>query len=108
MRFPVILLLVCLPLTNTHDPPNTPFKAVELVLSRARSVEKCVYNDNGDYTSTQYKQKIRTLFVNLKDKSNPGLRETVVSGDLSVEKFTSMSSQVSSLSLTLVDAYTGR
>jgi len=81
---------------------------VELVLSRARSVEKCVYIDNGEYTSTQYKQKIRTLFVNLKDKNNPGLRETVVSGDLAVEKFTSMSSQVSDLALTFVDAYTGR
>lgn len=94
--------------TNTHNPPNAPFKAVELVLSRARSVEKCVYNDNSGYTSTQYKQKIRTLFVNLKDKNNPELRETVVSGDLAVEKFTSMSSQVSNLSLTLVDAYADR
>lgn len=66
---------------------------VELVLSRARSVEQCVYNDNSGNTTTQYKQKIRTLFVNLKDKNNPGLRETVVSGDLVVEKFTRMSSQ---------------
>lgn len=66
--------------------------AVELVLSRARGVEKCVHNDNGG-TTAAYKQKIRTLFVNLKDKNNPGLRETVVSGDLSVEKFTKMTSQ---------------
>ncbi|KAJ3569660.1 hypothetical protein NP233_g4907 [Leucocoprinus birnbaumii] len=65
---------------------------VELVLSRSRGIEKCVYNDHGGTTNNQYKQKIRTLFVNLKDKNNPGLRETVVSGDLSVEKFTRMSS----------------
>ncbi|KAF5350069.1 hypothetical protein D9756_009075 [Leucocoprinus leucothites] len=65
---------------------------VELVLSRARSIEKCVHADN-DGTTPQYKQKIRTLFVNLKDKNNPGLRETVVSGDLAVEKFTKMTSQ---------------
>ncbi|KAF9449213.1 transcription elongation factor [Macrolepiota fuliginosa MF-IS2] len=65
---------------------------IELVLSRARGIEKCVYNDNGGTTAV-YKQKIRTLFVNLKDKNNPGLRETVVSGDLAVERFTKMTSQ---------------
>lgn len=62
---------------------------VELILSRARGVEKCVFNDNGG-TTAAYKQKIRSLFVNLKDKNNPGLRETVVSGDLPVEKLTKM------------------
>ncbi|KXN91541.1 Transcription elongation factor S-II [Leucoagaricus sp. SymC.cos] len=36
--------------------------------------------------------KIRTVFVNLKDKSNPGLRESVVSGELAVEKLSRMSS----------------
>jgi transcription elongation factor S-II len=30
--------------------------------------------------------------MNLKDKANPGLRESVVSGDLPAEKFASMSS----------------
>jgi transcription elongation factor S-II len=67
--------------------------AVELILSRARGVEKCVFNDNGGTTAT-YKQKIRSLFVNLKDKNNPGLRETVVSGDLPVEKLTKMTNAV--------------
>ena len=81
---------------------------MELVLSRARSVEQCVYNDNSGNTTTQYKQKIRTLFVNLKDKNNPGLRETVVSGDLVVEKFTRMSSQVSHLFHSHLYAYAGR
>lgn len=42
-----------------------------------------------------YKNKIRTLYVNLKDKNNPGLRENVVSGNLSVSRFCTMSSQVS-------------
>jgi transcription elongation factor S-II len=73
---------------------NDALIAVELVLSRARGIEKCVYNDNGT-TNSDYKQKIRSLFVNLKDKNNPSLRESVVAGDLPPEKLTKMSSQVS-------------
>ena len=41
-----------------------------------------------------YKGKIRSLFLNLKDKNNPGLRENVTSGELKVEKLCKMSSQV--------------
>ena len=40
-----------------------------------------------------YKSKIRSLFVNLKDKNNPGLRESVVAGDLAVTRFVKMTSQ---------------
>lgn len=65
---------------------------VELVLSRAKGVEKSVYNDHGG-TTAAYKQKIRTLYINLKDKNNPGLRETVVSGDLPVDQFAKMTSE---------------
>lgn len=35
--------------------------------------------------------------MNLKDKKNPGLRAAVVSGDIVVDKFCKMSSEVSSL-----------
>ena len=49
--------------------------------------------DNGGVTA-QYKAKIRQLFVNLKDKNNPGLRESVISGDLSTVRFCKMTSQV--------------
>ena len=41
-----------------------------------------------------YKSKIRSLFVNLKDKSNPNLRASIVDGSLAPERFTEMSSQV--------------
>ena len=43
--------------------------------------------------TAQYKSKIRTLFANLKDKNNPGLRETVVSGELGVARFCKMTCQ---------------
>ena len=68
---------------------------MELTVSRAKEIEKIVLTDNGG-TTAAYKAKIRSLFVNLKDKNNPGLRSSVVSGDLAVSKFCKMSSQVSS------------
>ncbi|KAI9068954.1 transcription elongation factor [Trametes sanguinea] len=64
----------------------------ELILTRAKEIEKTVLNDNGG-TTAAYKAKIRSLYVNLKDKNNPGLRESVVSGDLAVSKFCRMSSK---------------
>lgn len=68
----------------------------ELILNRAKDIEKNVLNDNGG-TTAAYKAKIRSLFVNLKDKNNPGLRESVISGDLPVSRFCKMSSQVRSI-----------
>ena len=72
----------------------------ELILSRAKDIEKTVLNDNGG-TTAAYKAKIRSLFVNLKDKNNPGLRGSVVSGDLPVSKFCKMTSQVSTVAAIL-------
>ena len=70
----------------------TKHAASELILSRAKEIEKTELNDNNG-TTAAYKAKIRSLFVNLKDKNNPGLRESVISGDLAVAKFCRMSSQ---------------
>ena len=52
-----------------------------------------------------YKSKIRSLFVNLKDKSNPNLRASIVDGSLAPERFTEMSSQVRPISSGLVAAW---
>ncbi|TFK38327.1 transcription elongation factor [Crucibulum laeve] len=65
---------------------------VELILRRAQAIEKAVH-DEFNSTDGQYKAKIRTLFVNLKDKNNPSLRENVVSGELAAERFSKMTSQ---------------
>ena len=67
--------------------------ATELIASRAKAVEVAVFNEFGS-TTAAYKAKIRSLFVNLKDKNNPGLRESVVNGELPVDKFATMSSKV--------------
>ena len=65
---------------------------VEQILQRARGLEKAVLANLGG-TNAEYKSKIRSLFVNLKDKNNPGLRRSIVDGDISVEKLSKMSSQ---------------
>lgn len=67
--------------------------ASELILNRSRAIEKTVLLEF-DGTTATYKNKIRSLYVNLKDKSNPSLRACVVSGELPVERFCKMKSQV--------------
>jgi len=64
----------------------------DLIVSRATAVEKAVWTEHGG-TTAAYKAKIRSLFVNLKDKNNPGLREAVVSGDLPAGRFSTMTSE---------------
>ena len=67
--------------------------ATERVLSISRAVEKSVLELMGG-TTAEYKSKIRSLFVNLKDKANPALRASLVDGSLAPEKFARMTSQV--------------
>jgi transcription elongation factor S-II len=63
------------------------------IFGRAKGIEAAVHTEFSGTTAT-YKSRIRSLFVNLKDKNNPGLRESVVSGDLPVQRFSKMTSQV--------------
>ncbi|KAJ7485109.1 transcription factor S-II, central domain-containing protein [Mycena galericulata] len=65
---------------------------VDLILQKAKAIEAAVYAEIGGITQP-YPTKMRSLFVNLKDKNNPSLREAVGSGDIPVEKFVKMSSQ---------------
>ncbi|CEP14146.1 hypothetical protein [Parasitella parasitica] len=62
----------------------------DLLLKRAIDIEKTIYLEFGDINQ-EYKNKVRSLALNLKNKSNPGLRESVVSGELAVEKLCKMS-----------------
>ncbi|CDO69744.1 hypothetical protein BN946_scf184697.g16 [Trametes cinnabarina] len=80
------------PSSGSSGPVLMQSVASELILSRAKEIERTVLSDNGG-TTPAYKSKIRSLYVNLKDKNNPGLRESVVSGDLAISKFCRMSSQ---------------
>lgn len=52
-----------------------------------------MFGEFGD-VNANYRNKMRRLYLNLKDKNNKGLRESVVDGDLTVDVFCSMSIQV--------------
>ncbi|CAG7854774.1 Transcription elongation factor S-II AltName: Full=TFIIS [Serendipita indica DSM 11827] len=65
----------------------------ELILKRAIAVEEAAFTICGKGESnSDYRNKMRSLFLNLKGKENPSLRQGVVSGDISAEKLVTMSS----------------
>lgn len=63
--------------------------ASDLLLKRAEAVEEAVLADCKGATPA-YKNKIRSLFQNLKDKNNAWLRDGVGSGDIPAAKFARM------------------
>ena len=82
------LFIIFFPLFNPRH-----MIANDLIAQKAVAVEKAVAEELG-INSGEYKAKIRSLFVNLKDKNNPSLRESVVSGDIPAAKFATMASEV--------------
>jgi transcription elongation factor S-II len=84
---------ILLPLDPLQLPTDDHAAASDLILQRARTVEETVCKDFKGTTAT-YKSKIRMLFVNLKDKNNPGLRRSVTAGDIPAQTFARMASQV--------------
>ena len=69
---------------NSTEPPR-------LVLQKASAVEASAYNSLGPETKEQYRTKIRSLYQNLKNKSNPSLRVRVLNGDVTPDQFVTMS-----------------
>lgn len=64
----------------------------ELIMERALAIEVTVLDDNDGSTGEDYKKKIRSLMLNLKDKKNPSMRGAVISGDTPADIFSRMSS----------------
>ncbi len=56
----------------------------------ARSVELAAYNNYNHDISTDYRAKMRSLYQNLKNKSNPQLRQRVLSGEITPDRFVVM------------------
>ncbi|KAF5331975.1 hypothetical protein D9611_008828 [Ephemerocybe angulata] len=78
----------------TSPSPFLPFPAAsDLISKRALAVESAVFKSHSSSTAGDYKNKIRSLFVNLKAQNNPELRESVVSGETSAERLATMSSE---------------
>ena len=64
------------------------------ILDLAKAVESAALNlpeAKGDSNSAPYKDKIRSLFQNLKNKSNPQLRQRILSGEISADHLVIMS-----------------
>ena len=65
--------------------------ATELIYKQAKALEVHVHES---HDTAAYRVKIRSLFQNLKDKSNPSLRENVVSGEISAARLCNMTPAV--------------
>jgi transcription elongation factor S-II len=72
---------------------SRPRTASDVIFERARAIEEGTYAGNGHQCSAAYKSKMRSLYLNLKDKANPALRASLVAGDLAADKLWSMSPQ---------------
>ena len=66
--------------------------ASDLIVSRSTAVEEAVFNNCGQDSNADYRTKMRSLYLNLKGKENPSLREGVVSGDIPAKQLAVMSS----------------
>lgn len=61
------------------------------MVAKVEAIEHFLYESHG--VADAYREKIRSLFLNLRDASNPSLRLRVLAGSLIVERFCVMSAQ---------------
>lgn len=66
-------------------------EAPRVVLTTALSVEAAAFSAFGPETKEQYRTKIRSLYQNLKNKSNPMLRVRVLNNEVSADDFVRLS-----------------
>ncbi|WVR08899.1 transcription elongation factor S-II [Kwoniella sp. DSM 27419] len=65
----------------------------KIISERAKGIEKAVYKSFNYSTSNDYRAKIRSLYLNLKDKGNPALRNEIVLGYIQGEDVAKMSKE---------------
>ncbi|ANB11786.1 Dst1p [Sugiyamaella lignohabitans] len=64
------------------------------ILGHAKAIEAVVFENNkGNTAAPAYRNKMRSLYMNLKDKANPMLRKRVVSGEISAQRLATMTPQ---------------
>lgn len=79
--------------TTTPTSPSTPQNhySDSHILSTAKKIELSTYlNISNSTTDQAYKAKIRSLSLNLKDKANPALKESVLNGDIESDRLVEM------------------
>ncbi|KAK2741781.1 RNA polymerase II elongation factor [Myotisia sp. PD_48] len=65
-------------------------EAPTFILQKASEVEAAAFSALGPESKEQYRTKIRSLYQNLKNKSNPGLRTRVLSNEVTASAFVCM------------------
>ncbi|KAI9710225.1 MAG: RNA polymerase II elongation factor [Chrysothrix sp. TS-e1954] len=65
----------------------------QTILALATTIETSAFTSLGPETTAPYRAKLRSLFTNLKAKSNPQLRIRLLSGEISPDRFVGMSSE---------------
>ena len=61
------------------------------ILSKATAIEAAGFAKLGPESNQCYSTKMRSLFMNMKSKTNPELRKKVLEGDIAPERFVTMS-----------------
>lgn len=67
--------------------------APALILTLATAIEAAAFASLGPEEKEPYKTKIRSLYQNLKSKSNPQLRRRIISGEISPDRLVHMTSE---------------
>ena len=65
-------------------------ESADEIIECAIACEKAAFDTFGPETNKAYSAKIRSLYQNLKNKSNPKLRANVLSGKIPAERFVQM------------------
>ncbi|KAI4276529.1 MAG: hypothetical protein LQ337_002411 [Flavoplaca oasis] len=82
----------CIGLLYNGLAPTTDV-ASSTVVDIATSIEAAAFKELGPENNPPYKDKVRSLFQNLKNKQNPNLRTRVLSGEITPNRFVTMSHQ---------------
>ena len=85
VELPILNLILFTPLTR-----HSQFQAPIVVIKHACDIERACGSKYG-FNSKEYQAKLRSLYQNLRAKSNPGLRKQVLRGDFTAERFVVMS-----------------
>lgn len=70
------------------------FIGAEIITRKAVDIEETIYDQFRKNPGKVYRDKLRGLISNLRDKNNPNLRRRVVSGEIPVDVFCTMSKEV--------------
>ena len=79
---------------NCFEVSKTNCTEQQSLLSICMEVERQLFECSGKQTDAKYKASFRSKYLNLKDKSNPSLRNCILTGKITPERFISMTTAV--------------